>query len=55
MEPQSKIKETVSRRGKYMIIINDVFLFNIKPKTQDNTKLFKCMQYKTTYKCKFFF
>ena len=54
MKKLPKIKETVSRRGKEMLIVDDIYLFNLAQKNKDNSKLYKCVEYKTDYKCKAF-
>lgn len=50
-----QIKETISRRGKEMLIVDDIYSFNLAQKNKDNSKLYKCVEYKTSYKCKAYF
>ena len=55
MKTLPKIKETKSIRGKEMIIVDDLYLFNLKRELRDKTKHFQCTQYKASYKCQAYF
>ena len=37
-----------------MLLVEDVYLFNLLKKIKDNKKLFKCTEYKTNKKCQAF-
>ena len=46
-----EIKITRTNKGKEQVILNSKYKFNLSNKRKDNTKKFKCTEYKTMNKC----
>ena len=51
MESLPKIKKTTSNRNKDMLIGDEKYQFNLINNYKDGTKLFKCKEYKSGFKC----
>jgi len=51
MEKRKKIEKSETNRGKEHIIINNMDKYNFS-KTKDNSKVYRCIEYKTSNKCK---
>jgi len=54
MEGIEKIEISETNRGREQIIINRKFKFNFSKIKKDNTKIYRCTEYKTYNKCKSF-
>ena len=54
MESIPKIKKTISNRNKEMLLVDEKYHFNLINTYKDGTKLFKCKEYKTKFKCQAF-
>jgi len=54
MEENLKIEIRETNRGKKQIIINRKYKFNFAAEKKDNTKVYRCTEYKTLNKCKSF-
>ena len=48
------IETSETNRGKEQIIVNRKYLFNISSIRKDNSKVYKCIEYRTLNKCKSF-
>jgi len=54
MEENLKIEISETNRGKKQIIINRKYKFNFAAEKKDNTKVYRCTEYRTLNKCKSF-
>ncbi|ORX52493.1 hypothetical protein BCR32DRAFT_251807 [Anaeromyces robustus] len=54
MEEIEKIEFSETNRGKKQLIINKKYKFNFSLKKKDNSKVYRCTEYKTANKCKSF-
>ena len=54
MESLPKIKKTISNRNKEMLLVDEKYHFNLINTYKDGTKLYKCKEYKTKFKCQAF-
>ncbi|ORY10377.1 hypothetical protein LY90DRAFT_518709 [Neocallimastix californiae] len=54
MEGNLKIDISETNRGKEQIIIDRKFKYNFSKLKKDNTKIYRCTEYKTLNKCKSF-
>jgi len=54
MEENIKIEISETNRGKEQIIINRKYKFNLSSKRKDNSKIYKCAEYRTMNRCKSF-
>ncbi|KAG4086207.1 hypothetical protein H8356DRAFT_1330727 [Neocallimastix lanati (nom. inval.)] len=54
MEGNLKIDVSETNRGKEQIIIDRKFKYNFSKLKKDNTKIYRCTEYKTLNKCKSF-
>ena len=54
MEGNQEIEINGTNRGREQIIINRKFKFNFSKIKKDNTKIYRCTEYKTYNKCKSF-
>jgi len=54
MEGNLKINISETNRGKEQIIIDRKFKYNFSKLKKDNTKIYRCTEYKTLNKCKSF-
>ncbi len=48
------IETSETNRGKEQIIISRKYIYNISSIRNDNSKIYKCIEYKTLNKCKSF-
>ena len=54
MEQQPKFTKTISRKNKDMLLVDDIYLYNLIKINKDKSKLYRCNQYKTYSKCQAF-
>jgi len=54
MEKNLEIEISKTNRGKEQIILNRKYKFNLSSKIKDNSKKYKCTEYKTLNKCQSF-
>ncbi|ORX71710.1 hypothetical protein BCR32DRAFT_285809 [Anaeromyces robustus] len=54
MEENIEIEISETNRGNEQIIINRKYKFNLSSKRKDNSKIYKCTEYKTMNRCKSF-
>ena len=54
MEQLPKFTKTKSRKNKDMLLVDDIYLYNLIKVNKDKSKLFRCNQYKTDSKCQAF-
>jgi len=54
MEENIRIEISETNRGKKQIIINGKYKFNFSNEKKDNSKLYRCIEYRTSNKCKSF-
>ena len=51
MEDLPSYIKTSSRRNKDMILVDNIYLFNLHHTNKDKSKVYKCVEYKTKKKC----
>ena len=54
MEEKPKIEISETNRGKEQIIVEKIYKYNFSTLKKDNTKVYRCSEYKTDNKCKSF-
>jgi len=54
MEENPEIEISETNKGKEQIIIDKKYKYNISNIRKDNSKLYRCTEYKTLNKCKSF-
>ncbi|ORX66089.1 hypothetical protein BCR32DRAFT_250539 [Anaeromyces robustus] len=54
MDDKLKIEISETNRGKEQIIINKKYKYNFSTLKKDNTKVYRCTEYRTSNKCKSF-
>ncbi|OUM68226.1 hypothetical protein PIROE2DRAFT_4104 [Piromyces sp. E2] len=54
MEETINFEFSETNRGREQIIINRKYKFNFSKNKKDNTKVYRCTEYKTLNKCKSF-
>jgi len=52
MEKRKKIEKSETNRRKEHIIINNMDKYNFSKTKKDNSKVYRCIEYKTSNKCK---
>ena len=55
MDNQPKFIRSLSRRNQPILIVNDIYIYNLSSKSlKNNTEIFKSKKYKTNLKCEAF-